>query len=524
MHDVAALLARPGHRRLPHRRRALHRQGPGAARRSARACRSGRTSCCNDDDVDPRPAPPAARGCVDSYPGDRVTVGEVVPLDSPGRDRTTATATSCTSCSTSRRCAHVGRRPVARSGSTARSRCSTRSTRGRRGCSATTTSRGTAPATAPRPAPGPRRCCCSRCAARRSSTPARSSASRTRPVTRLAGGRSRRTGRVPGPDPVGRPSPPHGWDERAPWLPFPPRASETNAEVERERSRGRRSGCTATCSRLAEVQRRSGRQLRVARGARRRARLRAARRDRSADRVRELRVGAANGRRAGHHRGVELAGRAGTPLDGQLLADEAVVVPSSESGTSAAGTSRRERDGRADAGLEHQPARAVERERCFPVDEPPDLVTDHLGPPALGETRVGERRRAGRPGRCGSRAGSCRCAGLERAGSPTPTPASPPGAGHGGSPRCRPARSPRGRARRRGEWHRGGRRPSASSAPARRGHGRGAGPRHRRVGAGRCPRSQGRRARTARAGRARPLVRSRHAATSWATPRLAPRR
>ncbi len=93
---------------------------------------------------------------------------------------TTATATSCTCRSTSRRCGRPGtRRRGARTCAASRAARSRR-TAGPAGCCPTTTSPATAPATAaPRRAPGPPPSCCSPCGARRSSTPARSSACST---------------------------------------------------------------------------------------------------------------------------------------------------------------------------------------------------------------------------------------------------------------------------------------------------------------------------------------------------------
>ena len=69
MHDVAAVLARPRHRRLPHRCRPPDRQGPGPGRRPAGAARPRPTSMLNDAD---RPTGCCA-GCarlLDSYAGD----------------------------------------------------------------------------------------------------------------------------------------------------------------------------------------------------------------------------------------------------------------------------------------------------------------------------------------------------------------------------------------------------------------------------------------------------------------------
>ena len=93
---------------------------------------------------------------------------------------TTATTTSCTCRSTSPRCSAAGGRPAGRATSAPPRTCSTTPGTGPPGCCRTTTTPGTAPATAATSAsPAPPPCCCSRCAAPRSSTPARSSASRT---------------------------------------------------------------------------------------------------------------------------------------------------------------------------------------------------------------------------------------------------------------------------------------------------------------------------------------------------------
>ena len=144
---------------------------------ASRACR---TAALNDHAVDPSDAPRAPS------PGRRLprrprAGGRGLPARLDARTRsTTARATSCTWPSTSgRRADAVGRGGVARADRGSRRRRSTRSARGRRGCSRTTTRPATAPASAPRRARARPRCCSSRCAARRSSTPARSSASRT---------------------------------------------------------------------------------------------------------------------------------------------------------------------------------------------------------------------------------------------------------------------------------------------------------------------------------------------------------
>ena len=70
--------------------------------------------------------PARHRRLLDAYPGDRMMVGEVCLLDTRLVAATTATATSCTSPSTSRRCSHaVGRGGLARATSSRRSRSST---------------------------------------------------------------------------------------------------------------------------------------------------------------------------------------------------------------------------------------------------------------------------------------------------------------------------------------------------------------------------------------------------------------
>ena len=89
----------------------------------------------------------------------------------------------------------------------------------------------TAPATAPRPGPGPRRCCCSPCGARRSSTPARSSGSRTPivPADRVVDPGGRDGCRAPIPWDA---EPGHGWPVAEPWLPWPPDAERLNVASE----------------------------------------------------------------------------------------------------------------------------------------------------------------------------------------------------------------------------------------------------------------------------------------------------
>ena len=79
----AAVLARPGRRRVPGRRHPLHRQGPRPARRSPAG---GRHPPLRPQRRPSDPPPAAGHpGLVDDYPGDRVVVGEVYLLSTDGR-------------------------------------------------------------------------------------------------------------------------------------------------------------------------------------------------------------------------------------------------------------------------------------------------------------------------------------------------------------------------------------------------------------------------------------------------------
>ena len=124
----------------------------------------------------------------------------------------------------------LGRRALAASRSRPPPRCSTPSTRGRPGSCRTTTTPVTAPATARRPGPGPRPCCCSGSAARRSCTPARSSACST-PRSPPSGSSTPADGTAAGPRSRGIPTHGHGWPVR-PWLPFPPETDSHNVADE----------------------------------------------------------------------------------------------------------------------------------------------------------------------------------------------------------------------------------------------------------------------------------------------------
>ena len=113
------------------------------------------------------------------YAGERVTVGEISLFHSPGRDllrrgRRASPGVQLPSALTEW---------DAERGSAASTR-TIRARPGRRmadlGARQPRRQLDCAPATGPKPAPEPRQCCCSRCAAPRSCTPATSSASRTR--------------------------------------------------------------------------------------------------------------------------------------------------------------------------------------------------------------------------------------------------------------------------------------------------------------------------------------------------------
>ena len=181
MHDVAALLARPGRRRLPHRRDPRHRQGPGAARRPAEVRRASPTprSTTRPETHELLRGIRAAARRLPRRPHDGRR--GLPARHRAGSPRTTATATSCTWRSTSRRCT---RRGTARRWRAGGSTTSPRRIEPRGGWPTWVLSNHDNPRHrtrygGPRPGPGPPRCCCSRCGARRSSTPARSSAWRT---------------------------------------------------------------------------------------------------------------------------------------------------------------------------------------------------------------------------------------------------------------------------------------------------------------------------------------------------------
>ena len=107
MHDIAAVLARPRHRRLPHRRRPPDRQGPCPGGPPGGALSACPTSMLNDCGVDPRAPAPAAHAWSTPTPatGSPSARSSCPPA---GSRPTTATATSCISRSTSRRFARRG--------------------------------------------------------------------------------------------------------------------------------------------------------------------------------------------------------------------------------------------------------------------------------------------------------------------------------------------------------------------------------------------------------------------------------
>ena len=128
----AALLARPRRRRVPHGRRPLHRQGPGAARRPRPSSPASPTSSSTTT----RATHDLLRGIrtlLDGYDGDRVMVGEVscsstalvAELLRPRRR-------AAPRRSTSRRCTRRGTRRRGASRSPRSRRRSTRATPGRR--------------------------------------------------------------------------------------------------------------------------------------------------------------------------------------------------------------------------------------------------------------------------------------------------------------------------------------------------------------------------------------------------------
>ena len=230
----AAVLARPRRRRVPRRRHPRDRQGPGPARRPARrqlACPTHRSTTTRR----PTSSSVTSARCSTATPGDRMMVGEVYLL---------STAEVAALLRPRRRAAPrlqlpaavhaLGRRRAGAAGSTGPSRSSTPiGAWPTLGAVEPRHPPPSHPLRRPRPGPGRRPCCCSRCGARRSCTRARSWASRT-PSSRPSGRRPRRARRLPGADPVGRRRPHHGWPRRA-WLPFPP---------EPERAMSRRCGAT----------------------------------------------------------------------------------------------------------------------------------------------------------------------------------------------------------------------------------------------------------------------------------------
>ena len=145
------------------------------------------------------------RGVLDEYPGDRMAVGEVYLLDTAGSRPTTATTTSCTSLQLPAAVRAVGRGDVASARSTIVEReLDPVDALADVGAVEPRHHAPPHPLRRPRPGPAPPPCCCSPCGARRSSTPARSSAWRTRSIPAGPGRRPRRPRRLPGADPVGR--------------------------------------------------------------------------------------------------------------------------------------------------------------------------------------------------------------------------------------------------------------------------------------------------------------------------------
>ena len=180
MHDVHAVLARPGRRRLPRRRRPGPRQGARPARRPAEGTTASPTPTLNDT-AENHEVLRGLRKVIDDYPGDRMLLGEVYLLST--RQVATYYGTGDE--------LHlafnfpplydaVERRAVAPAGRHHRRPHRPTPATGPRGCSRTTTTSATAAATAARrTGPVPRCSCCSACGARPCSTPARSSAWRT---------------------------------------------------------------------------------------------------------------------------------------------------------------------------------------------------------------------------------------------------------------------------------------------------------------------------------------------------------
>ncbi len=222
-----AVLARPRRGRVPCRRGPLHRQGPGPARRSPG---DGRYPPLGAQQRPPEPPHPAEHAPLRRRlrPRPRPRRRGFPAVDGEGGRPTTGTGTSSSSPSTSPRCSRRGRPTPGAPGSTAPSRCSTRSTRGRRGSSRTTTTRATAPATARTRALAPPRSCSSACGAARSSSPVRSSGWPT-PSSLPSASSTPGGGTAAGRRFRGTPPPTHGWAGEEPWLPWPPDSADRNA-------------------------------------------------------------------------------------------------------------------------------------------------------------------------------------------------------------------------------------------------------------------------------------------------------
>ena len=246
----AALLARPGRRRLPHRRR------PPA---------SARTPTLPDDPPELRRAPhvgaqrptrrptsccAASAPLLDSLPRRPHDGRRGLPArHRRGGHATTATATSCTSRSTSRRCYTPWEAAAWRRQHRARVDGARRRRRlADVGAVEPRQPPPPHPLRQPRPGPGPPRCCCStlrgtpflyageELGLEDADDPARAGASTPAAAT-AAGRRSR-----------GTPTPDHGWGTTDPWLPWPPDADAPQRRGASATTRRRSCTSTGGCS------------------------------------------------------------------------------------------------------------------------------------------------------------------------------------------------------------------------------------------------------------------------------------
>ena len=185
------------------------------------------------DDPRTHPLLRGIRAVLDSYPGERVMRRRGLPARTAGRSRAyygerRRAAPRVQLPAAARR--RGRRRPGATLIETVERELAR--ARGRRGCSPTTTTRGTAPATAaPRAGPGGGRAAAD---AARHAVPLRRRGARARGRRRARGAarRPRRPRRLPRADPVDPAGPRLAGED--PWLPLPPEAGRRSVEAERD--------------------------------------------------------------------------------------------------------------------------------------------------------------------------------------------------------------------------------------------------------------------------------------------------